>query len=166
MSFKRLYLSVKRLKNSEIKDQIMKSAQQDSFFQQNTKIDEGTREKRLRDGIELNQKYNLNPPQRVSLDANPVAAVTKQISLSTRYAPDMPGVQAMRVEDGVYQNPYSGKMYDYNQGFEVDGMAFNGGSPSLQTDIMTLASEFRSKGLVKEARLLRVLSEDLGKKKV
>lgn len=160
MSFQDLLKKVKNIKSATLKNDILKSAQQDSFFQQNTKIDEGTREKRLRDGLELNQKYDLNPPKRNLLsESNPDEVLTKQISLSTRYAPDMPGVQALRVEDGVYQNPYSGKMYNYNEGFEVDGLVYSGGSPSLQTDIMTLANEFKSKGLIKEARLLKLLSD-------
>ena len=87
----------------------------------------------------------------------------KQPTLSTRYAPDMPGVQVMRVSENVYQNPYSGKIYNYNEGFEVDGVIYNAGSPSLQTDIMTLATDFKNKGLVKEARLLKFCAEELKK---
>ena len=164
MSLDNLYAKIKNLKNQELKAEITKNALQDSFFQQNTKIDEGTREKRLRDGIELNQKYNLNPPERTH-DSNSVDdLLAKNVSLSTRYAPDMPGVQAMRVSDGVYQNPYSGKTYDYNEGFKVDNLEFSGGSPSLQTDIMTLAKDFKNKGLHKEARLLNLFVKDLIKK--
>ena len=165
MSFEKLYSAVNNLKSANLKKEILKNAQQDSFFQQNTKIDEATREKRLRDGHELGQKYNLTPSERTSLNNNAADAVIKQVSLSTRYAPDMPGVQAMRVADGVYQNPYSGKVYDYNQGFKVDNLVYSGGSPSLQTDIMTLASDFKSKGLLKEARLLGLFAEDIIKSK-
>jgi hypothetical protein len=161
MSLESLYNKVINLKNIKLKKEIIKSAQQDSFFQQNTKIDEATREKRLRDGIELNQKYNLNRPEAVHPSNDVDDVLTQQVSLSTRYAPDMPGVQAMRVSDGVFQNPYSGKMYDYNEGFSVDGLNFQGGSPSLQTDIMTLAKEFKRKGLHKEARLLKLFAKDM-----
>jgi len=160
MSLNSLYKKVKLLKNKKIKNEIIRNAQQDSFFQQNTNIDEGTREKRLRDGIELGQKYNLSL-EKPSSPSDIDDAITKNVSLSTRYAPDMPGVQAMRVSDGVYQNPYSGKVYDYNEGFDIDGLAYPGGSPALQSDIMTLADEFKRKGLVKEARLLKIIVKDI-----
>lgn len=172
MSIQSIINRIKNLKDDELALDIVKAANQDSFFQQNTKIEDSTREKRLREHIELHQKYDLKAPERNSLHANPEKVYPKQDSLSTRYAPDMPGVQAMRVEDGVFQNPYTGKVYNYNEGFEVDGMPFNGGSPSLQSQVMTanleeifaLSSEFKDKGLVKEARLLKIFAEDYSKK--
>ncbi len=60
-------------------------------------------------------------------------------SLSTRYSPDRVGVQARRVDDGVYQDPYTKKVYDYNDGFKTeDGRDFSGGGVSLQSSIMRL----------------------------
>jgi hypothetical protein len=57
-------------------------------------------------------------------------------SLSTRYSPDRVGVQARRVADGVYQDPITNKIYDWNEGFRTeDGETFSGGGLSLQTDI-------------------------------
>lgn len=57
-------------------------------------------------------------------------------SLSTRYSPDRPGVQARRIADGVYQDPYTNKLYDWNDGFSTeDGEKFSGGNVSLQTDL-------------------------------
>tara|TARA_Y100000114_G_C11764050_1_gene332062 strand:+ start:11753 stop:12313 length:561 start_codon:yes stop_codon:yes gene_type:complete len=62
-------------------------------------------------------------------------------SLSTRYSPDRVGVQARRVSDGVYQDPYTKKVYDYNDGFKSeDGREFAGGGVSLQSSIMSLGS--------------------------
>lgn len=56
--------------------------------------------------------------------------------LSTRYSPDRVGVQAVRVRDGVVADPYTGKEYDYNEGFErEDGTIVPGGSPSLQSKL-------------------------------
>ncbi len=57
-------------------------------------------------------------------------------SLSTRYAPDMPGVQAAVPADGVRVNPYTKKVYDYNQGFKTDdGRTFSPTSVTNQTKI-------------------------------
>ena len=56
-------------------------------------------------------------------------------SLSTRYAPDMPGVQAAIPADGVRVNPYTKKVYDYNQGFTESGRTFSPTSVSNQTKI-------------------------------
>ena len=75
--------------------------------------------------------------------------------LSTRYSPDRVGVQAQRVSDGVFQDPYTNKVYDYNEGFKTeDGRQFPAGSASLQTSIMHLANHLDNKGLVKEADYL------------
>lgn len=58
-------------------------------------------------------------------------------SLSTRYSPDRVGVQARRIADGVYQDPYTNKLYDWNEGFKTeDGQSFSGGSVQLQTDLI------------------------------
>lgn len=58
-------------------------------------------------------------------------------SLSTRYSPDRVGVQARRVSDGVYQDPITNKVYDWNEGFTTeDGQKFEGGRVSLQTDLI------------------------------
>ena len=78
--------------------------------------------------------------------------------LSTRYSPDRVGVQAMRVSDGVFQDPYTNKVYDYNEGFKTeDGRDFPPGHAALQTSIMNLATHLDKKGLVKEATYLDVL---------
>jgi hypothetical protein len=46
------------------------------------------------------------------------------------------GIQARRLADGVYQDPYTNKVYDWNEGFETeDGQIFGGGGVSLQTDL-------------------------------
>jgi hypothetical protein len=58
-------------------------------------------------------------------------------SLSTRYAPDMPGVQAAVPSDGIRVNPYTKKVFDYNQGFDVDGKKYAPTSVSNQTKIFS-----------------------------
>lgn len=59
-------------------------------------------------------------------------------SLSTRYSPDRVGVQARRIADGVYQDPITNKVYDWNEGFKTeDGSIFNGTDISLQTDVIS-----------------------------
>lgn len=57
-------------------------------------------------------------------------------SLSTRYAPDMPGVQAAVPADGIRVNPYTKQVFDYNSGFKTsDGRTFSPTSVSNQTKI-------------------------------
>jgi len=52
----------------------------------------------------------------------------------TRYVPGFPGVQALRLEENLYQNPITGEVYDYEGGFtDVDGKANGGGSVRNQT---------------------------------
>lgn len=59
-------------------------------------------------------------------------------SLSTRYSPDRVGVMARRISDGVYQDPYTNRTYDWNEGFTTeDGEVFGGGSVALQTDMFS-----------------------------
>lgn len=59
-------------------------------------------------------------------------------SLSTRYAPDMPGVQAAVPADGVRVNPYTKQVFDYNAGFKTsDGRTFSPTSVSNQTKIFS-----------------------------
>jgi len=58
-------------------------------------------------------------------------------SLSTRYAPDMPGIQAAVPSDGVRVNPYTKQVFDYNQGFDVSGKKYAPTSVSNQTKIFS-----------------------------
>jgi hypothetical protein len=59
-------------------------------------------------------------------------------SLSTRYAPDMPGVQAAVPSDGVRVNPYTKQVFNYNEGFKTsDGRSFSPTSVSNQTKIFS-----------------------------
>lgn len=54
--------------------------------------------------------------------------------LLTRYSPDYPGVMMQRIQDGVYQDLLSKKVYDFHNGFISDqGHRYFGGSVSYQT---------------------------------
>lgn len=91
--------------------------------------------------------------------------------LSTRYSPDRVGVQAQRVADGVYQDPYTNKVYDYNEGFKTeDGRSFPGGSASLQSSLMRMANHLDEQGLKKEADeidgILKKIAQSKGSPKV
>jgi hypothetical protein len=80
--------------------------------------------------------------------------------LSTRYSPDRVGVQAQRVSDGVFQDPYTNKVYDYNEGFNTeDGRTFPAGNAALQSSMMHLANHLEAIGLKKEAHFLDVVVE-------
>lgn len=55
-------------------------------------------------------------------------------SLSTRYSPELPGVPALRVSDGVYQDYLTKEVYDFNNGWTgSDGRKYPGGSLKHQT---------------------------------
>jgi len=98
--------------------------------------------------------YGLTPEHEDSY--TPTDSVAPH--LSTRYSPDRVGVQAMRVSDGVFQDPYTNKVYDYNEGFKTeDGQEYPAGSAALQTSIMHLANHLDGKGLTKEANYLDAL---------
>ena len=84
-------------------------------------------------GRETEHLYGIGPEHEQSY------VPTEHVSghLSTRYSPDRPGVQAARVSDGVFQDPYTRKVYDYNEGFTTeDGRNFPGGSAAFQTDLV------------------------------
>lgn len=77
-------------------------------------------------------------------------------TLSTRYAPDMPGVQARRVGDAHYQNPITGKDFNYGEGFSVGDTNYPAYDISMQTSLYSLAEKLNDEGLRKYAQ--RVLS--------
>jgi len=123
-------------------------------FQSNT-TDYATRERYLSQrggeapiGRDTESLYNIAPEG----DDSRVPTEYVAPHLSTRYSPDRIGVQAQRVSDGVYQDPYTNKVYDYNEGFKTeDGRSFPGGSASLQSSLSRMASVLDAKGLSKEA---------------
>lgn len=68
-------------------------------------------------------------------------AVEKQVKvrrplqepLSTRYSPDRPGVSLLRITDRVYQDPTTGKVYDYAAGYTTEkGTEVPGGGVDQQ----------------------------------
>jgi len=76
-------------------------------------------------------------------------------SLSTRYVPGRPGIQALRVSTGIFQDPQTKEVFDYNEGFTTsDGRVFSGGTVDLQTDLASLANRLDELGLVKEASFI------------
>tara|TARA_A100001011_G_scaffold398129_1_gene501476 strand:- start:2570 stop:3301 length:732 start_codon:yes stop_codon:yes gene_type:complete len=88
-------------------------------------------------GRDTESLYGIGPEHETSYVPTEYVAP----HLSTRYSPDRVGVQARRVGDGIYQDPYTNKVYDYNEGFKTeDGRGFPGGSAAFQTDLV-FASE-------------------------
>ena len=83
-------------------------------------------------GVDRENLYGITPEQ---VQANNTLDEPSP-SLSTRYSPDRVGVQARRLGDGVYQDPYTNKVYDYNEGFKrEDGEEFVGGAVDNQTKL-------------------------------
>jgi hypothetical protein len=106
-------------------------------------------------------KYNL---QFENSEYKPPEGYKESTTLSTRYVPGMPGVQAQRVtgNDNVFKDPHSGKIFDYNEGFSEDNVVYNPQGVHYQSSYMysyasDIAKDFKSKGLYKEARLLEML---------
>ena len=73
-------------------------------------------------------------------------------TLSTRYAPDMPGVQARRVGDAHYQNPITGSDFNYGEGFSVGDVNYPAYDISMQTSLYSLANKLEAEGLNKYAK--------------
>lgn len=56
------------------------------------------------------------------------------VQTKSRYSPDHPGVQMMRISDNIYQDPITRKIYDFEKGFETeDGTEHKGGSVAEMT---------------------------------
>jgi hypothetical protein len=123
-------------------------------FQSNT-TDYATRERYLSQrGGEASMGRDTDSLYNISAEGDDSRVPTEYVAphLSTRYSPDRVGIQAQRISDGVYQDPYTNKVYDYNEGFKTeDGRAFPGGSASLQSSLMRAANILDQEGFAKEA---------------
>lgn len=85
--------------------------------------------------------------------------------LSTRYAPDMPGVSALYLGNNRYQNPITKQIFDYNEGFKTpDGREFPPGSANLQSSLVQIATKLDQQGLVKEADEIDLMLRQILKK--
>jgi hypothetical protein len=88
-------------------------------------------------------KESLDKQNQVKETAAAVDKVKRfaplEAPLSTRYAPDYPGNMMTRINDHVYQDPMTGKIYDFkagyrtNKGNEVPGTAVENQIPDLGT---------------------------------
>lgn len=119
-------------------NKIIKNAKDDGILQHPVRhnVEYDTREHNYRQrggkSPDPTQLYGVGYPERKNTD---LSVETYSRSLSTRYSPDRPGVQARRVSDGVYQDPITNKVYDWNEGFTSEtGSKFYGGHVALQTD--------------------------------
>jgi hypothetical protein len=129
---------------------------QHGFFQnfQSTPVETSTRDEYL---SKKNNKpvdkayealYGLSPDHEDS-----EATIGAEVSphLSTRYCPGWPGLMARHISSGVYQNPITGEMYDYNEGFKTDGKSYAPGDISMQTSLLHFAGHLDSLGMIKQA---------------
>ena len=98
-----------------------------------------------------NSLYGVGPEHKDS-EATIGVAVTPH--LSTRYVPGYVGLSARRIGDGVVQNPLTGEVFDYNEGFKVGDNVYNPGDISMQTSLTHFANHLDSIGLTKEADLV------------
>ncbi len=99
-------------------------------------LDYPTREQNLTErggeSVQREKLYGLSPEHKdIKIKLKEPAK-----SLSTRYSPDRVGIQARHISDGVYQDPYTNKIYDWNEGFtSEDGKVYPAGSVDLQSDL-------------------------------
>ena len=81
-------------------------------------------------------------------------------TLSTRYVPDKPGVQAGRIpgqESGFY-DPITNKEYNFQEGFELSGVNYPAYSVSMQTDLYSLAKKLKEMGFEKHSnKILKLI---------
>lgn len=92
--------------------------------------------------------YGLGPDHK---DSEATIGVAVSPHLSTRYVPGHVGLSARRIGDGVVQNPLTGEVFDYNEGFKVGDKVYNPGDVSMQTSLIHFANHLDSIGLTKEA---------------
>lgn len=118
---------------------LFKSAQDQtgimSNYNDNNAIDYTTREQYLQnrksESFNREDLYSESDHEDVQY-----SEVEPSRSLSTRYSPDRVGIQVRRIGDGVYQDPYTNKVYDWNTGFKTEsGDDFAGGSVDLQSKV-------------------------------
>jgi len=137
-------------------------ADQHGVFQnfQGAVLETSTREKYLADKQNLPVDRSIESLYNLSREhADSEIGKEREISphLSTRYVPGYPGLAARRIGDGVAQNPLTGEIYDYNEGFKADGRTFSPGDISLQTSLLHFAGHLDGMGLVKEADYIDLL---------
>lgn len=132
------------------------ASDQSGFFRsfQGATLETSTRDKYLSDKYNSpmdrahESLYGVGPEHKDS-----EASIDSTVSphLSTRYVPGYVGLQARRIGDGVVQNPLTGEVFDYNEGFKVGEKVYNPGDVSMQTSLLHFANHLDSIGLVKEA---------------
>ena len=149
--------SIRKARLKKIANQKKDNSGYFSYYSTDTSDIENTRQNKLR---ELNShpqedlydlKFSQEKPEgEVNLSSQP---------LSTRYVPGTTR-QKKRVENGVYQDPITNKVFDEREPFEFQGESYPGGSPSLQSNIMYLTAGLKEVGHKKYAkRILRLLHD-------
>lgn len=115
----------------------------------------GTRDQLLteRGSSEKNdQLYGVNPAEYGKYE---IADRPLSESLSTRYVPGKPGISAERVrgtDGGVYKDPLTNKIYDWNEGFtDEQGQKYQGSSVQGQTEMFSYSDICDPSKLIKKA---------------
>lgn len=109
----------------------------------------------------INQKIaELKGKNKIAAETNAPTKSDKKVyeeneaSLSTRYCPDHPGVQAMPIEDGVIRCSLDGKTYNFKEGFTTEkGNVVPGTSIENQTKLDTHFSNPLSTSDTRESRV-------------
>lgn len=153
-------MNKKMIRQARLKKIAADKKDQSGYFSHfNTEIEEGNRQKNLRDFSKVPDSESLYNLQFEQSDSEKGYELT-DTPLSTRYVPGETRM-ARRVGDGVVQDPLTNKIFDYNEPFEHEGQEYNGGSISLQSSIMYLTSSLKRNGQEKYAKRINTLLHDL-----
>jgi hypothetical protein len=153
-------MNSKDIRKARLKKIAADKKDQSGFFSHfNTEIEEGNRQKELRDFSESPSREDLYGLQFNQEDSEVGYELTKT-PLSTRYVPGDTR-QARRIGNGVVQDPITNEIFDYNETFEHDGQVYGGGSVAMQSSIMYLTTNLKRMGHVKHAKRINTLLHKL-----
>ena len=153
-------MSKKNIRKARLKKLAASKKDQSGYFSYfNTDIQEGTRQKELRDFSDSPKTEDLYGLQFNQEDSEVGYDITNT-PLSTRYVPGE-ARQAQRIGDGVMQDPLTKEVFDYNQSFKHNDEVYGGGSVAGQSNIMYLTTSLKRMGHKKYADRIHKLLNDL-----
>lgn len=95
-------------------------------------------------GKKLDEVNGVNEAIK-AVEKSPIAKKYEplEMPLSARYDPNHPGIMLKRIENGVYQSPLDGKIFNFNEGFTMEnGNKIPGGEISANIDEPEYVSRF------------------------
>ena len=153
-------MSKKDIRKARLKKLAASKKDQSGYFSYfNTDIQEGSRQKDLRDFSQTPKREELYDLQFNQEDSE-VGYELTETPLSTRYVPGE-ARQAQRIGDGIVQDPLTKEIFDYSESFKHNDEVYGGGSVSGQSNIMYLTTSLKRLGHKKYADRIHKLLNDL-----